>query len=238
MNIKKLTVEQIKEGFVKERYLYHCNFCSFTTDSGEVYPYNNHFYNAERRMELHIQEEHESVFHSLMELPKKSNGLTESQKNVMELMYKGLTDKEISRQLEVSESTIRHQRFVLREKAHQAKMFLALYDLLDTKKEVDSFLQIHNNEKQVDERYMATKKDEEKVLKDFFISTEPLKLNKMPRKEKYKLIILRLISQKFKLDYEYTENEVNEVIKQVTDDFVTVRRYLIDYGFLDRNKDG
>jgi len=31
---------------------------------------------------------------------------------------------------------------------------------------------------------------------------------------------------------------VNEIIKSLIDDYVTVRRYLIEYGFMDRNKDG
>lgn len=34
----------------------------------------------------------------------------------------------------------------------------------------DAFLNIHSNAKQVDERYIATKEDEEKVKQDFFES--------------------------------------------------------------------
>ena len=36
----------------------------------------------------------------------------------------------------------------------------------------------------------------------------------------------------------YTEKEVNDIIKQYYDDFVSVRRCLIQYGFLDRDGDG
>ena len=36
---------------------------------------------------------------------------------------------------------------------------------------------------------------------------------------------------------EYKEMEVNKIIKPIFDDFVTVRRYLIEYGFMERAKD-
>ena len=44
----------------------------------------------------------------------------------------------------------------------------------------DSFLSIHNTARQVDERYIATIEDEEKVKQDFFESLNPLKLKIIP----------------------------------------------------------
>ena len=36
----------------------------------------------------------------------------------------------------------------------------------------------------------------------------------------------------------YTEFEVNEILKPVYDDYVILRRYLVDYGYLDRLDNG
>ncbi len=36
----------------------------------------------------------------------------------------------------------------------------------------------------------------------------------------------------------YNESQINKFIKEFHDDFVTVRRYLIAYGFLERTRDG
>lgn len=36
---------------------------------------------------------------------------------------------------------------------------------------------------------------------------------------------------------EYTENEVNKVLKRMYEDYPTLRRALIEYGFFDRSND-
>lgn len=42
----------------------------------------------------------------------------------------------------------------------------------------------------------------------------------------------------FEINRFYTEKEVNVIIKEVDEDYVTLRRYLIDFGFMDRKIDG
>ncbi|MNJ02211.1 hypothetical protein D3C73_1620960 [compost metagenome] len=57
--------------------------------------------------------------------------------------------------------------------------------------------------------------------------------------EKSKLIILREIaSSRFDAGQSYKEKEVNEILEKVYHDYVTLRRYLIEYGFMDREPDG
>ena len=36
----------------------------------------------------------------------------------------------------------------------------------------------------------------------------------------------------------YSEKEVNKILSRVYEDYVLLRRYLIEYGFLDRTRDG
>ena len=59
-----------------------------------------------------------------------------------------------------------------------------------------------------------------------------------PSKEKRKLIILSEIFKGFDPQKNYSETAVNEILKQHVEDYVTVRRNLIEYGFLDRTADG
>ena len=62
-------------------------------------------------------------------------------------------------------------------------------------------------------------------------------LTGLPRKEKRKAALLRHIATSFKKSRKYKEPEVNEILKRFMDeDYVTLRRYLVDYGFLSREK--
>lgn len=47
-----------------------------------------------------------------------------------------------------------------------------------------------------------------------------------------------MITTLFDENKKYSEVEVNEILRPVYDDFVLLRRYLIDYKFLTREKDG
>ena len=57
-------------------------------------------------------------------------------------------------------------------------------------------------------------------------------------KEKKKVVILRAIAQEFEQGKTYTERQVNEILKEIFPDYVTLRRYLIEYGYLRRTRDG
>ena len=51
-------------------------------------------------------------------------------------------------------------------------------------------------------------------------------------------MILRQVAAQFESGRTYTEREVNEKLKAIWDDFATMRRYLVEYGYLDRAADG
>lgn len=84
-------------------------------------------------------------------------------------------------------------------------------------------------------KFDITDNEREKVIKSYLSEG---KLNTFPSKEKRKYIILEYIIDSFNSDKVYTEKEVNELLKDFYFDFATIRRYLIDYKFLDRSKDG
>lgn len=86
--------------------------------------------------------------------------------------------------------------------------------------------------------YTFTEAEREKVLHDNFASFEPLELRTFPAKEKRKYIVLTEIIRVFALGTHYSETEVNGILKRIYFDFATIRRYLVDYHFLDRTRDG
>lgn len=101
---------------------------------GIVYLYDNMLDEAERYMRVHIENIHQSVFNYLIGMDRKFTGTTEHQNNLLRLFYQGKRDKEIQEELGIGSAfTIRHHRFALKEKERQAKVFLAMVELLKRK---------------------------------------------------------------------------------------------------------
>jgi biotin operon repressor len=63
-------------------------------------------------------------------------------------------------------------------------------------------------------------------------------LSQIPAKQKKLMPVLRYLTQRFEPGRQYTEREVNDIIRQLHDDYVTLRRLLIDFHFLDRHSGG
>ena len=85
------------------------------------------------------------------------------------------------------------------------------------------------------DKYQISEEEIKKVLNIYF---KEERLIQIPKKEKKRVIILLYISRKFQKNTYYTEKEVSEILKDVFEDFVMIRRYLIDYKLLNRNKEG
>ncbi len=65
------------------------------------------------------------------------------------------------------------------------------------------------------------------------------KLITIPKKEKNKIPVLQLVLEMLKeKSLEFTEKELNEAIKEIYPDFSLIRRYLVDYKFLERDNYG
>jgi hypothetical protein len=76
---------------------------------------------------------------------------------------------------------------------------------------------------------------DKKVLYDYTFNG---KLRHLPSKEKKWVVVLRWLATKFEPDVRYTEKEVNAKIMEIHADYATLRRYLIDYGFMRRERGG
>ncbi len=237
----KANVEEISYGYVHSDGQYVCLLCGSRYVEGIIYPMDGTLYEAKKAVARHIKDMHHSVFDYLLKMDKKYTGLSDHQKELLHFFSKGFSDKEIVRELNVgSPSTVRNHRFKLKEKEKQAKVFLAIMNLLnkqsDNQRE-DNFVQFHKGAKMVDDRYATTEKEKEKVLSTYFKQGTDGKLDKFPSKEKRKLIVLQNIVNRFERDKKYTEKEVNGILKTIYNDFATIRRYLIEYGFMERSRD-
>ena len=242
MDIMELPVQALIDGYVldDEQMKYRCIWCKAACEVGLIYPHGELLMDAQRAMQAHMNADHGSAFAMLLSQDKRATGLTDIQKQILQQFYDGVADKDIAQQSGTSPSTIRFQRFNFKEKARQAKMIMAISTLLEHRPKPSEapIVPPHGGATMIDERYGVTDAESEKIIKNFFISRDPLILKNLSSREKNKLVILRVIAAQFKPDEKYTEKQLNAILKGIYGDFATVRRYLIEYGFMERTSDG
>lgn len=72
----------------------------------------------------------------------------------------------------------------------------------------------------------------------FTFKDNHLKLNQMPSKLSKKYSVLIKIWMSFPKGFKGSEKEVNAILEPIYEDYVTIRRYLVDYQFLIRDDYG
>lgn len=240
LDLEQLSPEELEKGmyFDREASAYRCIFCNRAFEAGEIFETEGRMFTPRRAAAEHLEREHPRRFEELLQAGGKYRTLTQHQAALMEMMCRGMSDREIAAGLGVSSATVRRQRFTFREKAKQAKLYLALYSMACSKagEGGDLPVPIPSTAACPDERFDMTQGEFDKIIKSAFISENPLVLSHIPVKEKKKVAVLIRINREFESGRKYTEPEINEILKAVYSDYVTLRRYLIEYGFLDRTK--
>lgn len=236
------SIDNIKNGYVENEEFYKCLICNETFIKGRIYEIDSCLYDAKKTIKLHIEQKHNSMLEYLLNMNTTYTGITEVQRELIVLIAQGLSDKEISSKLGVAASTVRNHRYKLREKEKQAKLFLAMMELLSSntnksicKMDAEEICDAHNTATTLDDRYNITDKEKLQTIKNYITKEGGLK--NFPSKEKKKIIILEEIMKNFSKGKIYTEKDINKILKRIYEDNVTIRRYLIEYGFLDRSKD-
>lgn len=128
---------ELKKGYYYDsaEELFVCLVCDKRFREGIIYEESGTFYDAERFLRKHIEATHGSMFDYLANLDKRYTGLSEQQSNILSLFHSGESDAEIAEELGLSNtSTVRNHRFNLREKHRQAKIIIALSELIEEKK--------------------------------------------------------------------------------------------------------
>ena len=244
------STDELKKGYThnsQERH-YACLLCGEAFKTGVIYPINGALYDAENAAEAHVKTQHPPIFEFLLGMGRVYTGLSAGQEELARLFSAGHSDKEIVALTDAgSPSTVRNQRFAIREKYKQAKVLVALVELMEeqaaqhkksAKHDSGKLVDFHPTATNIDERYAITLAEKEDILSRYFGADGRLLIKGFPAKEKRKIIIMQKIINDFVTGMQYTENEVNNILKQYYDDYVSVRRCMIEYGFLDRNEDG
>ncbi|BAJ63632.1 metalloregulator ArsR/SmtB family transcription factor [Anaerolinea thermophila] len=151
------------------------------------------------------------------------------------LANQSMSVEQISTSLNLSPSTVSHHLAKLSEAGlvtAKPESYYNIYSLNSaTLEEMSQRLLRKENLVQLAEEIDLESFDR-KVIRDYMTPTGKLKT--IPAQEKKLLAILRYLAQSFETGKSYSEREVNEILKKFHDDFASLRRYLIDYGFMQR----
>jgi biotin operon repressor len=144
------------------------------------------------------------------------------------LLLKSQYVEELSKRLNLAPSTISfHLKklesagLVFKTKEQYYAIYHVNHELFGSK--LKDLISFDNLEKRVqDERI---KNFENKILKIYFKNG---RLIKIPTQYKKRVVILEEIAKNFVKDKQYSEFELNSILINVYDDYVSIRRYLID----------
>jgi len=77
----------------------------------------------------------------------------------------------------------------------------------------------------------AEEAERAKTLRDFFVDG---RLKQIPAQRKKRVVVLQHLLERFAPGRDYPEREVNDLLREAHEDVATLRRELVDYGFMTR----
>jgi hypothetical protein len=110
----------------------------------------------------------------------------------------------------------------------QLKEYIGMIDTLPTASE-----KVVSDNSWIDD--LNYDEEDKQILRECTISG---RLIDILMKEKKWLVVLRWLATKFEPGIRYTEKQVNAILKEVHGDYATMRRDLIEYGFMERERGG
>jgi len=247
------SLEELKQGYRESAEAYTCLCCGERIEKGVVYPVAGRLYEAQRYIRHHIAEAHGSVFAWLVGLDKSAHGLSDLQRRLLTLFHEGLSDEEVRQAIGAgSTSTVRNHRFILREKERQARIFLAIMELLrerqggsgeDAAGGPGPKRRRAATPAEPGQRCGAAANpsgERERILARYFPHglDGPLQRFSGATPEKHRRIIAEAVAGRFEPGRRYSEREVNAILETIAEDYVLLRRCLVDFGHLSRLPDG
>jgi biotin operon repressor len=146
------------------------------------------------------------------------------------------TVEQLASQLGISSSTVSHHLSRLSEAglvSARAESYYSIYSLeTNILEDMSRMLLSHETLPTLAEDVDVDAYDR-KIINDFVSSDGKIKA--IPAQRKKVDVLLDFIIKSFELDVRYTEKQVNEILKTYFDDFVTLRRELIDAKYLTRD---
>lgn len=150
-----------------------------------------------------------------------------------------MTGKELAEQLDLSLPTVSHHlsklmavRLVQATRAGQSHAYaLNSHALRELGRETSESPEQVKAEGETGEPHDQDERFRQKVIRDFFHGA---RLREIPARRKKRVIVLQHLAGWFNPQRAYPENEVNAILRQAHDDVATLRRELVDYGYLQR----
>lgn len=233
------TVEELRTGVFRDERSgsYRCLFCDDVFEDGCIYPEGDRLFDASRAAREHVAKMHGGVGNALLDAGARRTGMTDIQMRLVRLTLEGRTDEEIGKEMGIAASTVRNHRFKLRERAAQARAFLAIMDNVEaTMRDENRLIPVPESASVRDGRFSVTVAESRKIEERLFDSDGTLR--RFPPKAKEQVVVMRRILRSFDPERRYPEREINEMLGRIFGDYALLRRLLIDYGFLDRKNDG
>ncbi|MCA9706353.1 MAG: DUF2087 domain-containing protein [Myxococcales bacterium] len=234
------TLDDLTRGFVTDEHALRCLYCDTIFDRGLVYPDGDRLRTAPSAAAAHVDQAHGGPFEALLATGRGTHGLSDVHQTLLCASAKGASDSEIAQALGGRAlSTIRNHRLQLRRKAREAKVLLALMELLEKPMHAERpMIAFHPTLPVSDDRTRISVAEAAKLLDKYFEDPKHTVLTRIPKREKHKLVVLRRLVDVFETGRRYTEQEVNQRLARAHPDTAALRRYLVDYRFLARLPDG
>lgn len=234
------SVKELKQGWMEDHPSHSriCVHCGKRFSRGRVYPYGNELLSCRAAADRHVREAHGSAFEAILEAGKAATGLSEVHETVLRGLYNGSDDGELAKALgDKALSTVRSHRRNLRLRAAEARFFLAAMELAEERTRDESrFIDFGPDLPVHDERADVTG-DEAAAIEKSFMRPDGT-LSRIPPKEKQKLVVLRRLAELFERGRDYSDAEVRSLLGAVHEDHALLRRYLVDYRFIERDGEG
>jgi hypothetical protein len=234
------TIKELRQGWLDDRQSQSrvCIHCGKRFNRGQVHPFGTELLNSKAAMDRHVREAHGSAFEAILAAGKTATGLSEVQETVLRGLYNGADDAELAKSLgDKALSTVRSHRRNLRLKAAEARFFLAAMELAEARtRDASRFVDFGPGLPVRDQRADVTG-DEAAAIEKTFMQPDGT-LSRIPPKEKQKLVILRRLAELFERGREYSDAEVRSLLGAVHEDHALLRRYLVDYCFIERDDEG
>lgn len=239
MALQDLTLTEIEQGWHQTANAYVCNYCEAAFATDQVFAVDDRYFPADQMIRQHLAQAHPDALMQLINSPSKYNTLTPKQRALLVAFSQGQKDATIAQETHVAAATVRHQKFTFREKAKQAKLYLAIYNqVFNQPAATDALITLPAQAGNLDDRFAITTSEYQALVTKYFATTTPLVLARWPKHQKAILAILKRITADIPADQHFTERELTQRLQPIYADFPLIRRYLVDYGFLQRTADG
>lgn len=214
------SIQEWQQGYHLRNGQLQCNYC------------NAHFASEQTaRMFAHLQNAHGGPTEAVLTTANNANALTTRQRELLLAFAAGTSDQELATTFNVTSSTIRHQKFTFRQKAAQARLYLAQYQNAFHESQPNTLLRVPAPARTLH----ITTAESAQTCKQYLVDGQ---ISRWPRKEKLRVILCLQIIQAFDAHKLYSYTETTSLLKQFNADYSSLARYLVDYDLLARTPDG